>query len=263
MDKSNILRMDKEIMGMDISSQAKAKILRRAAVSKLARTLRSRLQLASLKCQRGWRELSFDDVVRKMQLPPNNTTTNTPNNYTGKYYYQVAHSSQQPTLYSVPPLYGETLPSIASLQLPPSPIRRNRKRSFVSNDESLQGRYTKARGNNGEEQEDVWRSSPLAGLKRHRALATPPPSTPPQQEKEEEEPPRTPENNRGADLLMYLATSPSKAGPHRIHTTPGEESSTQLFTVRSSPVAYMPTPGKNGFSLSEYISMSPSPTKRT
>uniref|UniRef100_A0A060T0C2 ARAD1C15400p n=1 Tax=Blastobotrys adeninivorans TaxID=409370 RepID=A0A060T0C2_BLAAD len=160
------------------------KVLKRAQIAKMTRNLKSRLQLASFKTKRGWQNLTLETIepriLQELQQKQRLTA-----NLKRK---ETANGTTNDTNGAKEKL---SRPSVTThVTSPPALTPSKRVRHNVT---SSSPQYT----------------SPQTP--RTRDLQSSPP-----------DPPRTPspQSERGADLLMYLATSPSPA-PKKIHHTPG------------------------------------------
>lgn len=186
---------------------AAERVLQRAEISRLSRTLKCRLGLASFKAQRGLHNVSFDALVANSTNAPNNNADNVP-------------------ILSSPRLQN---PDSAS------PVRKKRKREAAEPEDTP----TKQMRTDGGGTSSLY-TSPVTPKPSHSHMS-PPPSTPP----------RT-EDQQGADLLMYLATSPSPAQKKPVPRTPTNLNSSPLF---------FHTPQQ--FNLNDYLHIhTPSPARK-
>lgn len=191
---------------------AAERVLQRAEISRLSRTLKCRLGLASFKAQRGLHNVSFDALIADSST--NNATTNNDN---------------------VPILSSPRLQNPDSA----SPVRRKRKRGAAETEETP---TKQMRTEAGAGSSSLY-TSPVTP-RPSQSHMSPPPSTPP--------PPSRTEDQQGADLLMYLATSPSPAQKKPVPRTP--------TNLNSSPLLFH-TPQQ--FNLNDYLHIhTPSPARK-
>lgn len=192
---------------------AAERVLQRAEISRLSRTLKCRLGLASFKAQRGLHNVSFDSLMASTNATANANSSN--------------HTDRVPAL------------SSPRLQQPDSasPVRKKRKREPAASEETP----TKQPRTDGDGAgSSSLYTSPVTPKPSHSHMS-PPPSTPP----------RT-EDQQGADLLMYLATSPSPAQKKPVPRTP--------TNLNSSPLLFQ-TPQQ--FNLNDYLHIhTPSPARK-
>lgn len=186
------------------------KVLKRAQIAKMTRNLKSRLQLASFKTKRGWQNLTLDTIEPRILRELQHKQRLTANLDTK----DTANGTTTTTNDTKGAKDKLSRPSVTTHVTSPPALTPSKK--VRHNITSSSPQYT----------------SPQTP--RARDLQSSPP-----------DPPRTPspQSERGADLLMYLATSPSPA-PKKIHHTPG-----------ATPVR---TPQVN---FQDYLIVSPSPMR--
>lgn len=209
---------------------AAQRVLQRAEISRLSRTLKCRLGLASFKAQRGLHNVSFDALVA--------TTANSNSNSTATTTTTTTPPASSPT--QMPPSLASPRPRLEQ-PVTTSPVRRKRKREAGPAEDTP---TKQMRVGDGAGSSSLY-TSPMtprpSHSHSHNRPASPPPSTPP----------RT-EDQQGADLLMYLATSPSPAQKKPVPRTP--------TNLNSSPMLFQ-TPQQ--FNLNDYLHIhTPSPARK-
>ncbi|KAI5817034.1 hypothetical protein BZA77DRAFT_333260 [Pyronema omphalodes] len=249
------------------------KVIRRAEVSRIALLLQHRLALATIKQQNGWENLTLDAIEPKLEedlkrkrsriiTSPLSTFSN--QGQSGQQYQgqQTQHGRKRSRTDSTPPNSKRpraapiTRPSTANpttvvrgirdLHEPQRPSTSHAPR--ISQSSPLQhGGYYSLSNKYGSGSTATFHSSPPRVEPRI-------PRTPPRRVT-----PRLalkPTGEEGADLLLYLATSPSpavkKSGEGRfIPTTPPSRSSGAFNSIPQTP--------QTGFNFADFINITPSP----
>lgn len=235
--------------------EAVEKVLRRAEISRITRHLKSRLALASFKAKRGWEDLALDSLEQELTSSTSSSGSNNNNNInsingsgnagntaipadTGSKYTSPDKAAFFYTNFSSPNHH-----SSRDMLEPPVELTRKRARTVsgpmakppVPPSPASVARAGRAAANiqingssNGSEP-----ASASSNTRHGREMSSPdPPKTPPRTDKD------------GANLLMYLATSPSPAqrttfGSNRLPRTPQQSFNfaDYLNIVTPSPAA--------------------------
>jgi len=252
-------------------------------VSRIARLLQHRLALASVKTQHGWENLTLDaiepkvdeDLKRKRQRT---SQENTP-------------SPQQPPMFSDGdlawlrknrrPANIDDRPSSQASDVGPLPMFNNpRKRGRAATADFGTPASNERQRSQQESHGRMIQSSPgyqhdagdisHAGHKRLPTFHSSPPRTPPRRRKFQpsfhSSPPKTPPRRmkEGADLLLYLATSPSPAAAamprtRYVPTTPPSRSSALPSSTMSTPGC--PQTPQTKFNFADFVNITPSPAQ--
>lgn len=267
---------------MSINNDVAQKVLQRAEISRITRTLQSRLTLACYKQQRGWQNLDLKTIEPKIAKEQSKITKKNKKNGNRIKTHKPRRSGmmEMPTSLSMVQhnqYMNSSSPTCKSPTTPPSGRNRNRNRdvhtspsesilfsslSPSSHRNRLNGNTTSH--NNGNTNE----------------LCSSPPSTPPSQRIGANNNNNNNDQQQGADLLMFLATSPSPASSNK-NRNPGMSMTMSSSPPYSSPTGNGPkTPTKstpNGklfshnpstptnFNPNDYLNISspsPSPAKR-
>ena len=225
----------------------------------ITRMLRSRLEIAQFKVGRSWQNLPFKTVEPQLEREARMRNPEA---------FQAVHEHNQS-----PPLPAQgteflvpNLPARGRIQEPvirePTPV--SAIRANVAN-QTRQGTspLKRRRSDSSERELSELGSSPLkyhasnSNLRERQDHITPPPSTPPPMHmhmRSSHTHTSKADTEEGADLLLYLATSPSPAKSRR--TNRGLDYSSPPPMRGSSAVN---TPVGAGFNLSEFLNFSPSP----
>ncbi|CCG81299.1 Putative uncharacterized protein [Taphrina deformans PYCC 5710] len=245
----------------------KEKVLRRAELSRITRMLRSRLEIAQFKVGRSWQNLPFKSVEpqleREVKLRHPEAFENT-----DLLDHPSLASPPREVEFLVPDLPNRARHNDEGSALRQSPFGADNATTVEHAHQTRQGTSPLKRQRSPSPPHDspVMASSPLnyrasSSNIRERMdprspnghYSTPPPSTPPPSHLRSARTNKA-DTEEGADLLLYLATSPSPAKSRRVNRA--IEFSSPPPIRGSSAVN---TPVGAGFNLSEFLNFSPSP----
>ncbi|KAI5855342.1 hypothetical protein BZA05DRAFT_391309 [Tricharina praecox] len=259
------------------------KVIRRAEVSRIARLLQHRLALASVKTQHGWENLTLDAIEPKVDEDLKRKRRRTSQENTP--------SPQQPPMFSDGDLAWlrknrrrttnvEDRPSSQASDIGPLPTFNNpKKRPRAATTDFGTPASNKRQRSQQESQGRMIQSSPgyhdvgdisHGGQKFYPTFHSSPPRTPPRRRKFQpsfhSSPPKTPPRRmkEGADLLLYLATSPSPAAAamprtRYVPTTPPSRASALPSSMMSTPAC--PQTPQTGFNFADFVNITPSPAQ--
>lgn len=259
------------------------KVIRRAEVSRIARLLQHRLALASVKTQNGWENLTLDAIEPKVdenlkRMRQQSSQENTPSPQKLSFNQDNRPSSQASDIGPLPNFTTtrKRVRSAYESNTPPS-TKRQRARAYTEGS-GYNGRMTQSSPGYYEASEIPHRGQP----KVQPAFHSSPPRTPPQQQRRKKftyhnnqqpsfhsSPPKTPPRRmkEGADLLLYLATSPSPAHAAMPRTAIRHIPSTPPYRGHALPSSMMAaTPGcpqtpQTGFNFADFLNITPSPAQ--
>ncbi|KAG0633678.1 hypothetical protein HOY80DRAFT_595586 [Tuber brumale] len=245
------------------------KVIRRAEVSRIARLLQHRLALANFKTKNGWENLTLDtiepkveeDLRRKRQRGSQEKSPSPGTSFFSEgdlewlrknktNVQQKRRGSQSSGIGPLPNFRNSRkrvrTSSSAEFQQPSSKRRQSWKDQGRTVQSSPGYRYGAGEGKDGLE----------------HGFHSSPPRTPPRRIAKPGNA-NKPAGDRGADLLIYLATSPSPAGvmpkAKFTPTTPPSNSSALPSSVMGTPGA--PQTPQTGFNFADFVNITPSPAQ--
>ncbi|GAO45832.1 hypothetical protein SAICODRAFT_64651 [Saitoella complicata NRRL Y-17804] len=239
--------------------EAEERILRRVEISKMSRNLKTRLNLAMYKTQRGWENLPLAAIepkvaaesARRKESSSGESPTRTSDS---EFLVPGLPSPSKRRILGLAD--GDRLPPISlPYEKPRSATKRIRRSSATEHTDHLfNTAWQNSQRLNHSQSSPIRRpqpgvdSDPPSDL----VLGSSPPRTPPR--KASFRPNGMKETEEGADLLLFLATSPSPAtGTIQRHHT------NSSMPPTSSPMIAPQTPG-NGFNFADYVNINtPSP----
>ncbi|KAF8536043.1 hypothetical protein BDD12DRAFT_891146 [Trichophaea hybrida] len=247
------------------------KVIRRAEVSRIARLLQHRLALANVKAQHGWENLTLDAIEPKVEEDLKRKRQKTSqDNSPSPQKSMFSEGDLENLRRNRPP--SQERPSSQTSDIGPLPsFPTSRKRARNSSDLNTPASNKRPRTrkeNNGR----MIQSSPgyyefndttCYGQKFQPTFHSSPPRTPPRRMMK----PIGRDKNtgeEGADLLLYLATSPSPASAamprtRYIPTTPPSRSSALPSSMMSTPGC--PQTPQTGFNFADFVNITPSPAQ--
>lgn len=202
------------------------RVLKRAEISRITRNLKSRLGLASFKAKRGLHNMSFE-TIEKSALSQEAEQASSPS-------LTLSKRRNMDNISSSPP----------RLQNPPIKRKRNdfEEDEYYDSMQTTPSKFSKIMPPNSSSS-GIYTSPMTPG--HNNNLNQSPPSTPPRRNEEQQ----------GADLLMYLATSPSPAQKKKQNLIPRTPTN-----MNSSPIIFQ-TPQQ--FNLNDYLNIpTPSPAQK-
>ncbi|KAL7272473.1 hypothetical protein RUND412_004715 [Rhizina undulata] len=244
------------------------KIIRRAEVSRIARVLQHRLALANYKAQNGWEHLTLDiiepkideDLRRKRQLektssPEASFFSEEKNKANGQCKRRASQSSDIGPL----PNFGSSRKRLqrTTAELPHQNESAKRHQSRRNNDRTAHSSPGYHYGPRDEYHDIASRE-----LEFQPTFHSSPPRTPPRQILKPSHPNKI-NGVEGADLLLFLATSPSPAAAIKNRFAPP---TTPPSLASALPSSMMETPGAPetphmGFNFSDFVNITPSPAQ--
>ncbi|KAH0609571.1 uncharacterized protein H6S33_013057 [Morchella sextelata] len=250
------------------------KVIRRAEVSRIARLLQHRLALANFKTKKGWENLTLDtiepkieeDLKRKRQRPSSGDKSPSPG-------ASLFSESELEWLRKNKPINGQPHKRRGSQSSDIGPLpnfRNSKKRGRPSTSTDFQQPPSKRRQSWRDHNRTV-QSSPgyrYGNEERDKddyefqpAFHSSPPRTPPRRIAK----PGTKQGGEvGADLLIYLATSPSPAGAMsktNIAPTTPPPSFALPSSVMNTPGGGPPRTPQTGFNFADFVNITPSPAQ--
>ncbi|KAI5806249.1 hypothetical protein EDC01DRAFT_140782 [Geopyxis carbonaria] len=252
------------------------KVIRQAEVSRIARLLQHRLALANIKTQNGWENLTLDaiepkieDLRRKRQISSQEKSPEPEKTVFSDGDLEWLRRNRTPAVHG----HGGDRPLSQVSNVGPLPSfrgsarKRNRGLSDLNASASKRHRSRKDSSSHGtrliQSSPGYYEDDTQAERKFQPTFHSSPPRTPPQRMK------ATGRNKNageeGADLLLYLATSPSPATASMpktryIPTTPPSRSNALPSSMMNNTPGAPQTP-QTGFNFADFVNITPSPAQ--
>ncbi|TGZ81207.1 hypothetical protein EX30DRAFT_269670 [Ascodesmis nigricans] len=260
------------------TNEVMKKVIRQAEVSRIARLIQHRLALATFKTQNGWQNLTLDAIEPKIDEDLKRKRTRSselsPGPESSLFHNDLdwMRRNRQPA--------PESRPSSSASSVGPLPIFHSSRKRSHNSDYTTDAPGTKRHrsrkdgtGNDRRIQSSPGYYDAVSTSSSHQTQRQPrqqqptfhssPPRTPPRRMLKPLRPGTKPNGEaEGADLLLYLATSPSPATAaipksRFIPTTPPSTSSALPSSMMHTPGA--PQTPHTGFNFADFVNITPSP----